>query len=204
RAYCKYLQQVGIAFSQSYMEETLNRYPAIANLLAELFNAKFDPERESRHGDDRKSAAAQLRRELEVLVPEATREAEPDFIDNAVAGLEKSRDEQVHVYWEAIKVLLDGVASLDDERIIKSYMDIIRATTRTSYFQTIDGESRHFISFKFDSDQVPDAPKPVPFREIWVYAPRVEGVHLRFGMVARGGLRWSDRREDFRTEVLGL
>ncbi|HET7267622.1 MAG TPA: NAD-glutamate dehydrogenase, partial [Oleiagrimonas sp.] len=204
RGYCKYLQQVGIAFSQSYMEETLNRYPAIANLLAELFNAKFDPEREHLSDDARLDAGAQLRRELDVLVSSETMEAHPDFIDNAVAALAKPRAQQMELFRGAIETLIDGVASLDDERIIRSYMDIIRATTRTSHFQRVDGAPRHFTSFKFDSQLVPDAPKPVPFREIWVYAPRVEGVHLRFGMVARGGLRWSDRREDFRTEVLGL
>jgi glutamate dehydrogenase len=204
RGYCKYLQQVGIAFSQSYMEETLNRYPGIANLLVELFNAKFDPRRETPSADELARAGKQLRRELEALVPAATREAQPGFIDDAVAVLARPRDEQVHAYWEAIKVLLDGVASLDDERILKSYMDVIRATLRTSYFQLWDGAPRHYISLKFDSHMVPDAPKPVPYREIFVYAPRVEGVHLRFGPVARGGLRWSDRREDFRTEVLGL
>src|SRR6185437_5803368 len=80
----------------------------------------------------------------------------------------------------------------------------IRATLRTNYFQTHDGKPAEYISYKLDSHQVPDVPKPVPYREIWVYAPRVEGVHLRFGPVARGGIRWSDRREDFRTEVLGL
>ena len=204
RGYCKYLQQVGIAFSQSYMEETLNRYPAIANLLVELFNAKFDPRRETLSADELGRAGAQLRRELEALVPASIREAQPGFVDNAVAALARPRAEQVHVYWEAIKVLLNTVASLDDERIVLSYMDVIRATLRTSYFQTFDGKPRHYISFKFDSHLVPDAPKPVPYREIWVCAPRVEGVHLRFGAVARGGLRWSDRREDFRTEVLGL
>ncbi|HET7300829.1 MAG TPA: NAD-glutamate dehydrogenase [Oleiagrimonas sp.] len=204
RGYCKYLQQVGIAFSQSYMEETLNRYPAIANLLAELFNAKFNPVRETMSAEELEKDGKQLRRELDVLVPKATLEAHRDFIDKAVDVLARPRQEQIDHFWNAIKILLDGVASLDDERIIKSYMDIIRATTRTSHFQRFDGAPRHFISFKFDSHLVPDAPKPVPFREIWVYAPRVEGVHLRFGRVARGGLRWSDRREDFRTEVLGL
>ena len=67
-----------------------------------------------------------------------------------------------------------------------------------------DGGPRDYVSYKLDSALVPDLPKPRPYREIWVYGPRVEGVHLRFGPVARGGLRWSDRREDFRTEVLGL
>uniref|UniRef100_UPI0026022E5A NAD-glutamate dehydrogenase domain-containing protein n=1 Tax=Oleiagrimonas sp. TaxID=2010330 RepID=UPI0026022E5A len=204
RGYCKYLQQVGIAFSQSYMEETLNRYPAIANLLVELFNAKFDPERVSRSGEAFSAHEAELSREMEALVPAATRAAHPELVHKIVAAIKLPRQAQVETFWEAITVLLDDVASLDDERIIKSYMDVIRATLRTSYFQRFEGKHRHYISCKFDSTLVPDAPKPVPFREIFVYAPRVEGIHLRFGAVARGGLRWSDRREDFRTEVLGL
>ncbi|MEY2151513.1 NAD-glutamate dehydrogenase [Rhodanobacter sp. 115] len=204
RGYCKYLQQVGIAFSQTYMEETLNRYPAIAGVLIELFNAKFDPQREQLDAATREQAGEALRREMKALIPEATQKAKPELIDGMVAVLAKPRAQQVEVLWDALKSLLDNVASLDDERIIKSYMDVIHATLRTSYFQLWNGAARHYISFKFDSHQVPDAPKPVPFREIWVYSPRVEGIHLRFGAVARGGLRWSDRREDFRTEVLGL
>jgi glutamate dehydrogenase len=204
RAYCKYLQQVGIAFSQTYMEETLNRYPAIAGVLIELFNAKFDPAREQLDAVALEQAGTALRREMTALIPEATQKARPELVDGMVAVLDKPRAQQVDVLWDALKSLLDNVASLDDERIIKSYMDVIRATLRTSYFQLWDGVARHYISFKFDSHLVPDAPKPVPYREIWVYSPRVEGIHLRFGAVARGGLRWSDRREDFRTEVLGL
>lgn len=204
RGYGKYLQQVGIAFSQSYMEETLNRYPAIANLLVELFNTKFDPQREACSAEAKRTAGKQLRRELETLIPEATRQEHPTLVDEAVSAVNSSRAEQIDVYWQTIKTLLDNVASLDDERIVQSYMDVIRATLRTSYFQTVDGEPRSFISYKFDPTLVPDMPKPVPYREIWVHGPRVEAVHLRFGQVARGGLRWSDRREDFRTEVLGL
>ncbi|MDO1527488.1 NAD-glutamate dehydrogenase [Fulvimonas sp. R45] len=204
RGYCKYLQQVGIAFSQTYMEETLNRYPAIAGVLIELFNAKFDPAREQLDASARAEAGEALRREMAALIPEATQKAKPELIDGMVAVLAEPRERQVEVLWDALKALLDGVASLDDERIIKSYMDVIRATLRTSFFQRWDGQHRPYVSFKFDSHLVPDAPKPVPYREIWVYSPRVEGIHLRFGAVARGGLRWSDRREDFRTEVLGL
>src|SRR6202012_276727 len=100
--------------------------------------------------------------------------------------------------------LLETVSSLDEDRILRSFMALIRATLRTSFFQQWDGAHRGYISYKFDSRRVPDLPKPVPYREIFVSAPRVEGIHLRFGAVARGGLRWSDRREDFRTEVLGL
>jgi glutamate dehydrogenase len=204
RGYCKYLQQVGIAFSQSYMEETLIRYPAIAGLLIELFNAKFDPRRELLSASELEKAQADLRREMQALISADTQKAKPELIDGIVNVLAEKRDQQVHVLWQSLKSLLDDVASLDDERIVLSFMNTIRATLRTSFFQLWDGAHRHYISFKFDSKQVPDAPKPVPYREIFVYAPRVEGIHLRFGPVARGGLRWSDRREDFRTEVLGL
>ncbi|HUA81121.1 MAG TPA: NAD-glutamate dehydrogenase domain-containing protein, partial [Dyella sp.] len=204
RGYCKYLQQVGIAFSQSYMEETLNRYPAIAGLLIELFNAKFDTRRELLSATELENAQADLRREMLALIPAETQKAKPELIDNIVGALSQKREQQVHLLWEALKSLLDDVASLDDERILLSFMNTIKATLRTSFFQTWDGAHRHYISFKFDSKLVPDAPKPVPYREIFVYSPRVEGIHLRFGPVARGGLRWSDRREDFRTEVLGL
>ncbi len=204
RGYCKYLQQVGIAFSQTYMEETLNRYPAIAGLLVELFYAKFDPRRESPGAEELESARAMLRREMEALIPQSALKNHPRLISDMVAGLALPRERQIPILWDAIKVLLDTVASLDDERILRSYMDVIHATLRTNFFQTVDGKPRDYISFKFDSKKVPNLPKPLPYREIFVYSPRVEGVHLRFGAVARGGLRWSDRREDFRTEVLGL
>ncbi len=204
RAYCKYLQQVGIAFSQTYMEEALNRYPAIAGLLVELFNAKFDPRREQLDAAELAHAGAALRREMQALIPEAAQKVRPELIDGLVAVLAQPREQQIHALWAALKALLDDVASLDDERILLGFMGAIKASLRTSFFQTWDGAARHYISIKFDSQQVPDAPKPVPFREIFVYSPRVEGIHLRFGPVARGGLRWSDRREDFRTEVLGL
>ncbi len=204
RGYCKYLQQVGIAFSQTYMEATLSRYPAIAGALIELFHAKFDPRREQLSGVELARAGEDLRREMLALIPASTRTARPELVDGMVACLARPRAEQVQALTEALRTLLDDVASLDDERIIKSYLDVVGATLRTSYFQQWDGQHRPYISFKFDSHRVPDAPKPVPYREIFVYSPRVEGVHLRFGPVARGGLRWSDRREDFRTEVLGL
>ncbi|CUR56351.1 Glutamate dehydrogenase (NAD) [metagenome] len=100
---------------------------------------------------------------------------------------------------------LDDVASLDHDRILRSYLTIIRATLRTNYFQLADTGAVHsYMSFKLEPSQIPDLPEPRPKYEIFVYSPRVEGVHLRFGAVARGGLRWSDRRDDFRTEVLGL
>jgi glutamate dehydrogenase len=204
RGYCKYQQQVGTPFSQAYMEETLSRYPMIAGLLAELFEAKFDPQREAGDAASRKAARAALERELGTLTPHAVLDANPDFLARVAALLEQPRAAQVDGLIVAIKALLDQVSSLDDDRILRGFMTLIRATLRTNYYQLHAGEPAEYIAYKFDSHEVPDIPKPVPYREIWVYAPRVEGVHLRFGPVARGGIRWSDRREDFRTEVLGL
>jgi len=162
RGYAKYLQQVGVPFSQSYIEETFSRHPEIARALATVFATRFDPaikQRDQRHNDAR----------------------------------------------EALKAKLGDVASLDEDRILRSFMNLMDATLRTSFYQrTQDGGFKPTIAYKFDSARVPDAPKPHPYREIFVYGPRTEGIHLRFGPVARGGLRWSDRREDFRTEVLGL
>ncbi len=95
---------------------------------------------------------------------------------------------------------LDDVASLDQDRILRSFLDLIRATLRTNHFQA----DRPALAIKLEPAHIRELPEPRPKYEIWVCSPRVEGVHLRFGKVARGGLRWSDRREDFRTEVLGL
>ncbi len=109
-----------------------------------------------------------------------------------------------------ILAALDDVASLDHDRILRSYLIHIKATLRTNYFQEArpdEAESsgpHTYMSFKLEPSVIPDLPQPRPKFEIFVYSPRVEGVHLRFGPVARGGLRWSDRRDDFRTEVLGL
>ncbi|MEU0271465.1 NAD-glutamate dehydrogenase [Streptomyces sp. NPDC006307] len=106
---------------------------------------------------------------------------------------------------EELDGALDQVASLDEDRILRSFLTVIKATLRTNFFQkTESGEPHAYVSMKFDPQAIPDLPAPRPAFEIWVYSPRVEGVHLRFGKVARGGLRWSDRREDFRTEILGL
>ncbi|MGY3202068.1 NAD-glutamate dehydrogenase [Streptomyces sp. TE5632] len=106
---------------------------------------------------------------------------------------------------EEIDAALDQVASLDEDRILRSFLTVIKATLRTNFFQgASDGRPHDYISMKFDPQAIPDLPAPRPAFEIWVYSPRVEGVHMRYGKVARGGLRWSDRREDFRTEILGL
>lgn len=100
---------------------------------------------------------------------------------------------------------IEQISTLDEDRILHALWDVINATVRTNYYQlTKAGESKPYLALKFNSTQIPFMPKPVPEYEIFVYSTRVEGVHLRGGKVARGGLRWSDRAEDFRTEVLGL
>ncbi len=163
RAMCKYLLQVGVPFSQSYMIDTLVSNAGIARHLSRLFDVRFNP---AFTGDREASTEATL---------------------------------------DAIRVALDDVASLDEDRILKSYRDLILAILRTNAWRrNDDGSLREFVSFKFDSRKVPDLPLPHPMFEIFVYSSRVEGIHLRGGKVARGGLRWSDRREDFRTEILGL
>jgi len=162
RMYAKYMRQIGSTFNQSYVEETMSRYPEIANLLVDLFVLKFNP------------ANKFSQKKLDVV--------EKNIIER-----------------------LDLVANLDDDRIIRRYLDLVLATIRTNFFQTdASGNNKPYVSFKVRPELIPEMPLPLPKFEIFVYSPRVEGVHLRGGKVARGGLRWSDRREDFRTEVLGL
>ncbi len=105
----------------------------------------------------------------------------------------------------ALEKNLSEVVNLDEDRILRQFLTLIQAMLRTNYYQTgANGQHKPYVSFKFDPAQIPNLPLPRPMFEIFVYSPRVEGVHLRGGPVARGGIRWSDRREDFRTEVLGL
>ncbi|MFQ5618300.1 MAG: NAD-glutamate dehydrogenase [Rhodospirillales bacterium] len=163
RAYCKYLRQAGIAFSQAYMEQTLANNPTLTRQIVALFETLFDPARAQ--GADARAAR--------IL--------------------------------KALSDGLDSVASADEDRILRRFINLVDSTLRTNYFQrTKDGAHKPYVSFKLDSRKVEDLPLPRPLREIFVYSPRMEGIHLRFGKVARGGIRWSDRREDFRTEILGL
>jgi glutamate dehydrogenase len=114
-------------------------------------------------------------------------------------------EERADALVEEIGSEIDAVESLDQDRILRSFLDVVRATLRTNFFQRgDDGERKPYLSFKLDPAQLSWLPLPRPRFEIFVYSPRTEGVHLRGGKVARGGIRWSDRREDFRTEVLGL
>ena len=173
RAYCKYLRQAGVTFSESYMQDALAANPRIAAMLVELFHVRHDPVRQVETPHPKDAAMEQLDASLEVMT--------------------------------RIEAALDEVANLDEDRILRSYIGVIRATLRTNYFQRRpDGDPKPYVSFKLDPHRIPELPEPRPKYEIFVYSPRVEGVHLRSGAVARGGIRWSDRREDFRTEVLGL
>ncbi|QCZ93477.1 NAD-glutamate dehydrogenase [Salinimonas iocasae] len=114
----------------------------------------------------------------------------------------KKREETV---LNEIKSQLDNVGNLDDDRIIRRYLDMMQATLRTNFYQNDEeGNEKPYVSFKMAPEKIPEMPLPLPKFEIFVYSPKVEGVHLRGGKVARGGLRWSDRQEDFRTEILGL
>ncbi len=118
---------------------------------------------------------------------------------------EKDRDLGTERLESELTADLEDVASLDDDRILRRFQNTIESILRTNFYQLDKkGQPKPTFAFKIDSRQIDDLPQPRPFREIFVYSPRVEGVHLRFGMVARGGLRWSDRPQDFRTEVLGL
>jgi glutamate dehydrogenase len=118
---------------------------------------------------------------------------------------DEDRSTQAKAIVTAISEKLDAVTSLDQDRILRSFLHLIQATLRTSFFQRMaEGRPKSYTAFKLDPQSIPDLPAPRPKFEIFVYSPRFEGVHLRFGAVARGGLRWSDRREDFRTEILGL
>jgi glutamate dehydrogenase len=120
------------------------------------------------------------------------------------AGVDKTREARAKECIATLKQKLDSVSSLDDDRILRNFVTMIEATLRTNYFQTDKKRPKPYMSFKLDPAKIPELPLPRPMFEIFVYSSRFEAVHLRGGKVARGGIRWSDRREDFRTEVLGL
>ncbi|MDO5611243.1 MAG: NAD-glutamate dehydrogenase, partial [Pseudomonadota bacterium] len=208
RAYCKYLMQLGVPFSQQYVEATFVRYPLLARLMVEYFEARFDPATGKESKAEMKSGAEAFAAELHAL--SKGNAASLDALQPLIAARSQSRAVQMQAAHTALLALLDNVQHLDEDRILRSFMSVIDATLRSNYYieytdgLRCDGGPADYLSFKIDCSAVPDAPKPVPYREIWVCGPRVEGTHLRFGPVARGGLRWSDRREDFRTEVLGL
>ena len=164
RCYMKYLLQLGMPFSQAYMEDVLGVYPGLARLLVEQFETQFDPSIRARQ-----------------------------------------RKEQLAELAQTVSRAVSRARNVDEDRILSAFTGAIGATLRTNYFQPDEnGEPRPYLSIKLDPAAIREMPLPRPKYEIFVYSPDVEGVHLRGGDVARGGLRWSDRREDFRTEILGL
>ncbi|MBT48068.1 MAG: glutamate dehydrogenase [Citromicrobium sp.] len=133
--------------------------------------------------------------------PQVTRALIDLFVARHDPAFEGDREKAEKDAQAAIKDGLHYVSAINDDRLLRLYRSVIEAMLRTNAFALHPDIA---LSFKFDSAKVPGLPKPIPFREIFVYSRRVEGIHLRAGPVARGGLRWSDRRDDFRTEVLGL
>jgi glutamate dehydrogenase len=120
-------------------------------------------------------------------------------------GFAGHRDRAAQAARDTIATALEATASLDEDRIIRRYLNLVEAVVRTNAYQRdAAGDRRPALALKLDCSKVDQLPEPKPYREIFVYSPRVEGLHLRFGPIARGGIRWSDRPEDFRTEVLGL
>ena len=166
RSYARYLKQIRVGFSQTYIAETLCNNIDIARMLVEMFEVRFNPD---------------------------------------LALSKTQRQARLQQIQQSILEGLDQVSVLSEDKIIRRYQSVIVATLRTNFYQVNEqGEYKSYISLKMSPAEIPDIPKPVPMYEIFVYSPRVEGVHLRGGKVARGGLRWSDRVEDFRTEILGL
>ena len=164
RCYAKYLLQLGLPFSQNYMEDVLVQHAGLAKSLVAHFELQFRP------------GIKEAEREGRLVASEAA-------IERGVAR----------------------AVSLDEDRILSAFSGAVFATLRSNYFQReADGSPKGHISIKLDPSKLPEAPLPKPKFEIFVYSPDVEGLHLRAGAIARGGIRWSDRREDFRTEVLGL
>ena len=207
RAYSKYLLQTGITYSQAYMEETLAKHPLMARLLVELFDAMFNPARDSETDYRKELAVKSLRRMLNGLstIKYCNDKVLIELLDSIVAARRKGRETQVSTIKKVFRLALSRVSSLDEDLILFSFYEVIKGTLRTNFYQqSEDGELLEYMSFKLNSSKMPQLPKPIPFREIWVFSADVEGIHLRGGTVARGGLRWSDRKEDFRTEVLGL
>ena len=123
-------------------------------------------------------------------------------LGEAQSDTRKNKGEAIEA---ALATALEGVTTLDEDRILRRFLNAVSCTLRTNFWQTAaDGTAKEWISLKIDSRAIDELPAPRPMVEIFVYSPRMEGIHLRGGRVARGGIRWSDRREDFRTEVLSL
>jgi glutamate dehydrogenase len=175
RAYAKYMRQVGVNLSEALIQQTLAENPTITRLLMQLFATNFDPE------------------------------LGPALVKGAGMSTAPGRHTATMNIRAQIEDALEDVKNPDEDRILRLYVALIDATLRTNYFQRDEqGNRKPYLSFKLDSQAIKELPLPRPLVEISVYSPTMEGIHLRGGKVARGGIRWSDRREDFRTEILGL
>ncbi|WP_338093215.1 NAD-glutamate dehydrogenase [Nakamurella flavida] len=193
RSYAHYLRQIGTPYTQRYVEQAMLEHPEIAAGLVALFGARFDPDRPRGTNGS----------------PGGT-DGGTDVVTDAVTSVDGARpgpdaDVEADDLATGLTRALDEVSSLDADRILRGVLAMVTATVRTNaYRRDARGERSPVLALKLDPRRIPGVPHPVPAHEIWVSSPRLEGVHLRFGAVARGGLRWSDRPEDFRTEVLGL
>jgi glutamate dehydrogenase len=164
RAYCRYLLQTGLPFSQGYIAQVLVNNSGIARSLADLFVARFDP---ALSDSRRRAVLTRLEQQIGAKLEEVTRS--------------------------------------DEDRILRALWNAVSVTVRTNAYQTsTGGKFKDYVSLKIESQKMRELPLPKPMFEVFVFSTRMEGVHLRMGFVARGGIRWSDRREDFRTEILGL
>ncbi len=162
RAYSRYMKQIKFSYSETFIAETLFKYPELASQLAWLFAYRFNP-----------------------IHAEKT-----NLFSNCLDGISE---------------LIESVDNLSEDKVLRRFVELMSATFRTNFYQlSKTGDKKNYLSFKIAPQQISEIPLPRPMFEIYVYSPRMEGVHLRGGKVARGGLRWSDRIEDFRTEVLGL
>jgi glutamate dehydrogenase len=164
RAYARYMKQIRFAFSETYIAETLCKYPKLASFMVKYFQTRF----------------------------------------SLLSTISEGREKYLNKMDSQLIEDLDNVEGINEDKIFRRYYELMKATLRTNFFQKEGGELKRYFSFKLSPRDISDIPLPKPMFEIFVYSPRVEGVHLRGGKVARGGLRWSDRNEDFRTEVLGL
>jgi len=208
RGVVKYLLQTGLPYSKEYIEKAMIQHPHISRWLVELFTIRFSPKLEVVEPKEVRTYLDRFSEKFKIqchhLSVELT-QYQQDCVDKYVRSRKFTRETMSEKVVKVITALLDTVKSQDEDRIIRHVVDTIKAMLRTNFYQThADGSFKPAISMKINSSALSFLPKPVPFREIFVYSARVEAIHLRMGKVARGGLRWSDRYEDFRTEVLGL
>ena len=183
RGYCKYLLQTGVPFSQAYVEGTFARYPLLARLLVELFEARFDPATGHESKDDIAAGQAQLKAHFDVLA--AGDDATLKVLKSVVDARKGDRDAQMQAARDALLKLMDRVSSLDEDRILRSFMGVIDATLRTSYYQTdANGQhGRHQLQVRFGAGAGPAA-EAVP-RDL-----RVRPARGRYPPALRRGCAW--------------